>query len=199
MDIKDIVAYIASFIIIALQYTCKNAINLIIFCHRAYPEVTNGILFIIIMYIIYRLTVRTVRMWINFAIFVFKVVFVLCLLITLLVLYVRGLEKFMNQDIPFLQLLISAFSQQGGTTKMPWWWLLTNLNLSDFGFDVKGAAENIRFEDSADEYFEYAKQHYEKTSSDDIQRLIEEGIGYIQDNVDLQQLGNNILNAINNL
>lgn len=63
----------------------------------------------------------------------------------------------------------------------------------------KNIKENL---DESSEYFEYINSQFGNENGnepdyDNIQKLVEEGIGYLQENVDLNALRNNIQDILN--
>lgn len=139
-------------------------------------------------------------MWLNLVLFVIKVVLVITFCVFMLILYVRGLQKFIYQDVPFLQLILLTITQQGGNAKNAFQWL-SNLNFDNLGFSEQTFHQVYEDLDDTAGYFVYAEQHFsnQNMGSGNVQKIVEEGIEYLQENVDFEQFGNNIVNMLNNL
>ena len=77
----------------------RNSITLIVHAHKNYPDITNVIFFILGVYIIYKILVRTLRSWFNFMIFTIKLIFVLFFVFLYLsYIYVVGKHSFIKMS-----------------------------------------------------------------------------------------------------
>lgn len=210
MEFKDIFIQIGTIIVFLLEFFFRNSITLIVHAHKTYPDITNVIFFIIGLYIIYKILVKTLRSWINFMIFTIKTIFVLFFILLVFVIYLRGWETFIYQDVPFLKKSFNHLrAVNDSTTKNGGFGLnnilnfATQFNLNDIKSIFSNVEENIKENlDESSEYFEYINSKFGNENGNEpdyenIQKLVEEGIGYLQENVDLNALRNNIQDILN--
>lgn len=210
MEVKDIFVQIGTIIVFLLEFFFRNSITLIVHAHKNYPDITNVIFFILGVYIIYKILVRTLRSWFNFMIFTIKLIFVLFFVFLVFVIYLRGWETFIYQDVPFLKKSfghLKAFNdsttKNGGFGFSNILNFATQFNLNDIKSIFTNVEKNIKENlDESSEYFEYINSQFgngngNEPDYDNIQKLVEEGIGYLQENVDLNALRNNIQDILN--
>lgn len=106
---KEIIASILSFIITIVVFVLQNTISLVIYCNHEYPQFTSIVFTIVGLYLCYKFLVRILRMWLNFWINALKVA-VFCSIVFLLALvYVRGFDRLVHQDWPFVKKIFDTF------------------------------------------------------------------------------------------
>ena len=98
-EVKDILFSNWNYNCVLLEFFFRNSITLIVHAHKNYPDITNVIFFILGVYIIYKILVRTLRSWFNFMIFTIKLIFVLFFVFLYLsYIYVVGKHSFIKMS-----------------------------------------------------------------------------------------------------
>lgn len=200
MEVKDILVQVGSIIVFVLEVVFRNSITLIVHAQRTYPEATNIVFLLIGIYIFYKVLIRAFKTWINFLIMTIKTLMVIFFIFLVFVIYIRGWERFINQDLPFIKKsIINTWNLGNHVSKNGFnlWDIISNVNLNDF---TEQAKENIH---DTNAYFEYMNSKFGNEDGDepdynDIHKMVEQGIEYLQDNIDLNKLGGQVQDFLNN-
>ncbi|KAL6449700.1 hypothetical protein SBY92_000600 [Candida maltosa Xu316] len=205
MEIKDVLVQVGTIIVFILEVLFRNTITLIVHSHQNYPEITNIVFFIVGLYIFYKVLIRAFKSWLNFVIFTIKTILVVLFFFLVFIIYVRGWETFINQDIPFVKRSVNqAWSLKDVVSNkdgLKLWDILSNLKVDEFAKVAEDIKDNIH--DDSDQYFEYINQKFgnengeNEPNFEDIQKMVENGFEYLQENVDLNELGGNLRNILN--
>lgn len=205
VEVKDIIVQIGSVVVFLLEVFFRNSITFIVHAQRTYPELTNILFLLIGVYIFYRVLIRAFKTWLNFLIMTIKTLLVLFFIFLVFIIYIRGWERFINQDLPFLKNSIYHLWNLGNHVNengFNLWSLINNVNFNDF---TQKAEE--KFKENINEpnaYFEYMNNKFGNEDGDepdfnDIQKMVEEGIDYLQENIDLNKFGGHVQDFLNNL
>ncbi|RCK66055.1 hypothetical protein Cantr_01734 [Candida viswanathii] len=205
MDIKDIIVQIGSVVVFVLEVFFRNSITLVVHAQRHYPEATNILFLLIGAYIFYRVLVRAFKTWLNFLILTIKTIAVLFFVFLVFVIYVRGWDRFVNQDLPFVKNSAThAWKLGNHVSKNGFniWDVVNNVNFNDFAKQTEEKIKENINEPNA--YFEYMNSKFGNEDGgepdyDDIQKMVEEGIDFLQENIDLNKLGGQVHDFLNNL
>ncbi|KAI5957343.1 hypothetical protein KGF54_000271 [Candida jiufengensis] len=129
------------------------------------------------------------------------------------IIYLRGWDKFINQDIPFLKNTVSGIynlsSNLQGDDKLNFLNLINLGNLGSFLNNVKSThQEPESFDQSMDDsqaYLNYIRSKFGDDSSNneyssnnvDYEKLVGEGLNYLKDNVNINDVANNLQDILN--
>lgn len=200
MEVKDILVQVGSVVVFVLEVVFRNSITFIVHAQRTYPEATNIVFLLIGIYIFYKVLIRAFKTWMNFLIMTIKTLMVIFFIFLVFVIYIRGWERFINQDLPFMKKsIINAWNLSNHVSKNGFnlWDIMSKVNLNDF---TEQAKENIH---DTNAYFEYMNNKFGNEDGDepdfnDIHKMVEGGIEYLQDNIDLNKLGGQVQDFLNN-
>ncbi|KAI5961861.1 uncharacterized protein KGF55_003832 [Candida pseudojiufengensis] len=224
MDIKDILIFIGTYLIAILQFTLSNTITLIIKSHQNYPDLTNFIFFLVGLYLFYKFLIKSIKTWYNFLKTTIKLLIVVFFIFLVFIIYLRGWDQFKNNDIPFiknLSSLIYNFGKKFSSTttnnesKDDNFSIFKNLgNLGSFINQL--TQKNVKhetFDESLDDsqaYLNYIRNKFGDDSDSsssygtkntkenlNYEKLVDEGLNYLKDNVNINDVANNLQDILN--
>lgn len=208
-ELRDYIAQGASIAMTVLVMVCQNCIILFNYLYRTYPQFTLMMMGIVGAYVIYRLVMRMIRMWIGLLVWVIKALLMLVVVCVCGAVYFRG-WKFFTQDVHFIkQTFIELYynhneSRQnykkgfnvmngfyglfngGGTHKNKF--SLSSV-LGDYGIDIDKS------------YFDYVEDQFHRGDDFDFDKIgqyVSDNLGDLLEGVDMQEISNNILSNIMN-
>lgn len=168
---QEIIASIISFIITLVAFCLRNTISLGIYSYHEYPQFTSIVLTLFGIYFCYKFMVRIFKMWLNFVIYTMKVVLILSVVFVLALIYVRGFDRLINQDWPFLKMIIGIVTSS--SDKSSWSNVFTSSGGQRIIEDGANFLEEIGVEDP------YAYVDYVKENFDDRKDYSFEGFEYV--------------------
>ncbi|KAK6453904.1 uncharacterized protein RJT20DRAFT_64246 [Scheffersomyces xylosifermentans] len=225
MEFSELLASLGSVLVTSLAFFLRNTISLSVYAYQTHPQATSIVFAVIGAFLLYKVVIRIIRMWINIFITALKTIFVLATIVVLFVIYLRGWNRLVNADIPYLWKLIKSLKDSGAESeKSPLWFLTTVLTSSNTeqllerlkdGFSNAGDTASSILEDydvdfdvDPSAYFEYMNKNFKKNKEDfnyeKIQQIVSDGFESAEEylkssGVDLNDIGNNILkNILNN-
>ncbi|MDC6270838.1 Apq12 family protein [Acetobacter pasteurianus] len=168
--VQEILVHAATYAVLALEFVLRNSINLIIKANEKYPDATSTVVIIVGSYISYRVAKRAIRSYISFIYLLVKITCVVGFVAVVMALYGNGLKSHLG-----------------------------NYASQSFFNLLKG---QVKPDDAAD-YLNYMREKFHDhsgsgsgagstESKEDIQKLVEEGFNYLQNNVNLEDLGSNL-------
>ncbi|EAZ63628.1 hypothetical protein PICST_28808, partial [Scheffersomyces stipitis CBS 6054] len=210
MEVRDLLATVAAFVVTTLAFLLKNTIALVAYAYQNYPEYTSIVFAIIGVYLVYKFVVKIFKMWLNLLIATIKTFLVLATLAVAATIYLRGWGKFVNQDIPFLVDVAKSITSNEPDNQNSFWLvhgLLGNQKVYSFlknGFQNAGESassilEDAEFDIDPNAYFEYMNENFYKNKEDfnyeNIKRALDEGFENLEDylsskGLDINDLGN---------
>ncbi len=99
-------------------------------------------------------------MWFNFVIYTMKVVVTLGVVFVLALIYVRGFDRLINQDWPFVKMIIENVASS--SDKSSWFNVFTSSGGQRIIDDGASFLEDIGVEDPY-AYFDYVKENFDDT------------------------------------
>lgn len=208
-ELKDYIAQIASIAMTVLVMVFQNCIILFNYSYRTYPQFTLMVMGIVGAYMVYRLVLRMIRMWIGFLMGIIKALLMLVFICVCGAVYFRG-WRFFTQDVHFIkQAIIDLYHNHDGSRKH----YTKGFNVMNgfFGMFNGGDAQKGKFglsnvlEDYGIEidksYFDYVEDHFHKGEDfdfDKIGQFVSDNLGDLLEGVDMQEMSNNILGSFMN-
>lgn len=193
---------ISTTLISLLIFFLGNAINLIEFSYRRYPEYTTAIFGLIGIYIVYRTTLRIVKFWWRLFVNTIKIFLLLSLISIGAALYLRGFELF-AEDVKFWSRVLKLFYRgeaSGGAGIHYGFGAFADVLGQRFP-GVKMMGENIlKNQVVKDAYYKYAQDTVDYLERNDIydfekiQQYVSENIGEAIQGIDFRALENNYRN-----
>lgn len=201
---QDIITSILAYLLTIISFTSRNLVTLFIYSYENYPQFTQFIIIIIGIYILYKFTLSMIKIWINLFISVMKTLVVLSTISFITLLYFRGWNKLIYQDLPYFKPIFFNFlNNLTSSSSLPSWlsFLLKNsdkLNQDNF----KSTFENLNKED-IDSYFSYFEQNFNNQGKNDftydqIHDFVNKGFDHLEKSgIDWSNLGSNVLQFLN--
>ncbi|CAK9437562.1 uncharacterized protein LODBEIA_P19400 [Lodderomyces beijingensis] len=208
VDVKDILVYVGTIVVFVLQQVLGNTLYIIIKAHQNYPDLTSVIFILVGIYLIHKIFIKSIKTWFKLMVTAVKIMLVLSFFLVAFIIYARGWERFTKQDLPFLNSIVkglvnlssNATASQGGFS--PWSLLKLlnpNANVNANAFSQQGGTSGEPLDDG-EAYLNYMKQKFGDGSQADaskdysqIHKLVEEGVNYVQNNVNFDDLGYNLI------
>lgn len=208
-ELKDYIAQVASIAMTVLVMICRNSIVLFNYSYRTYPQFTLMVMVIMGAYLIYKLLMRMIRMWIGFLVGIIKALLMLIFICVCGTVYFRG-WRFFTQDVRFIkQVVIDLYHNQNGSREQyrnGFSMINSLLGVINGGSAQKGkfGLSNV-LEDYGIEidksYFDYVEDHFHKGDEFDFEKIgqfVSDNLGDLLEGVDMQEMSNNILGSFMN-
>ncbi|CUM55998.1 unnamed protein product [Debaryomyces fabryi] len=208
-ELKDYIAQVASISMTVLVMVCRNSIVLFNYSYRAYPQFTLMVMITVGAYLVYRLLMRMIRMWIGFLVGIIKALLMLVFICVCGAVYFRG-WRFFTQDVHFIkQAVIDLHHNHHGSReqyKNGFTMINGLLGMINGGSEKKGnfGLSNV-LEDYGIEidksYFDYVEDHFHKGDDFDFEKIgqfVSDNLGDLLEGVDMQEMSNNILGSFMN-
>lgn len=207
-ELKDYMSQGISIGVTIVVAILRNSINLFEYSYHAYPQFTMVIMSIIGAYIVYKMTVRMLRMWVNLLLTIVKALLMLVFILVCCAVYLRG-WKFFTQDLQFLkQAAVDLYYDHNGSRvnykkglgMMNSMYGLLNNKGSNAGEKIKGSRfvndYGIEIDNSYIDYIEKNFQNGNEFDYEKISEFVNENLGDLLGSVDLHEIGNNILHGL---
>lgn len=208
-ELKDYIAQVASISMTVLVMVCRTSIVLFNYSYRAYPQFTLMVMITVGAYLVYRLLMRMIRMWIGFLVGIIKALLMLVFICVCGAVYFRG-WRFFTQDVHFIkQAVIDLYHNHHGSReqyKNGFTMINGLLGMINGGSEKKGnfGLSNV-LEDYGIEidksYFDYVEDHFHKGDDFDFEKIgqfVSDNLGDLLEGVDMQEMSNNILGSFMN-
>mmetsp|Transcript_4823 Transcript_4823/g.5928 ORF Transcript_4823/g.5928 Transcript_4823/m.5928 type:complete len:213 (-) Transcript_4823:89-727(-) len=208
-ELKDYIAQVASIVMTVLVMICRNSIVLFNYSYRTYPQFTLMLMIVLGAYLVYKLLMRMIRMWIGFLVGIIKALLMLVFICVCGAVYFRG-WRFFTQDVDFIkQAVIDLYHNQNGSREQyrnGFSMINSLLGVINGGSAQKGkfGLSNV-LEDYGIEidksYFDYVEDHFHKGDEFDFEKIgqfVSDNLGDLLEGVDMQEMSNNILGSFMN-
>lgn len=196
MDVaKNIGVQLLTWTVDVLVIFLKNSINLLQYSYNTFPQATSVLFSIILIYFIYRFTIKMVKAWIAMVISFIKFTLVFLVLATSVLIYSRGYSTFFNSDIYAIKNILTKSDPSRVFDSLLY---LFPKNF-DFRFEVNNSEDNndrtIDIELDSD-YIDYMKESFHNAVDDgSAQANIEKLSNFLGDQgIDVNNLGDRFFN-----
>ena len=205
MDTQHVVTAVVTWTLTTLSFMLSNSLALLTYSYANYPEFTKIALMIVIGYVVYKFSVKIITIWLRLIIAIVKSFLIFMTIAIVFLLYLRGWDRLINQDLPYLKVIIEGYRSGELSSKGGWFTLLFN-NPQIFNQEnIKSTLNNFANED-INSYFEYFDKNFNSENGDDsdmtyerIQNLVNEGMERLESSgFDFEEMGNNIMDYLNN-
>lgn len=167
MEIKELVYWVLTRLVNITVFVLHNVVVLIQLVHERYPQITSTVFTILASYIVYKLTIKMIKIWIRFVIQLVKLTLFFIFVLLCSCVYLRGFQRVFEQDVP---LVYKSFNQENIQSLKLLYLLLPEMNLlSNKNQDGKGKVDfksNLNV-DVDQEYIDYYKRKMMPESDDD--------------------------------
>ncbi|ODV68962.1 hypothetical protein HYPBUDRAFT_104660 [Hyphopichia burtonii NRRL Y-1933] len=192
MEVKEIIVRVLSVLVSVFVVVLNNTATLVGYCNANYPQVTQIVIGLVAIYLMIKLCMKAFRLWVRLMIQTLKFVMVVSFIGLCFIVYLRGFNRFIDQDIPFITNIL----------KDPQSFKL-NFSYSNWfaGFEYGGYINDF-LQDSTfkveidHDYIDYLKDQKEKLLDEDfIQDTYENFNDYVKSyniEYDVNEIGNHI-------
>lgn len=189
MDVSTIFGYAWTLALGVLGVGLRLLLTVLLWLSHNYPGALNAVVAIAGVYTVYKLGRRFVSIWIGFVVMALKFFAINLTLVLLVLLYLRGPDRLINQDIPMvLHWWTASLSQFSNVAR-------AGSLLAHLPRDTAGDADPVTDEELVD-YIQQVKDRMEnpdEMSYDDVQDMVNQGWHYVQHaDIDWRDLGTNL-------
>lgn len=208
-ELKDYIAQASSIAMTVLVMVIRNSIILFNYSYRTYPQFTLVVVGIMVTYVMYRLFMKMIRMWVGLLVGIVKALLMLLIICTCAAVYIRG-WKFFTQDLYFIRKVVEDYYYDHNGSRNNYKKGFNMLN-SMFGFVSGDHLHKGKFDlssvlgdygiDIDQSYFDYVEDHFHKGNDYDFEKIgkfVSDNLGDLLEGVDMQEMSNNILGGFMN-
>lgn len=193
---QEIIASVLAYIFTTVSFITRNLVTISIYSYENYPQFTKTIAIIIATYILYKFSIAVIRVWINLIISVLKTVLLLATISLATLLYFRGWNSLVYQDLPYFKSIFFNLLQKNMSSFPSWISLL--LKNQD---NLKSTFENLN-KDDINSYFSYFDENFKdgkSNSYDHLYDFVNKGFDHLENSgIDWKNVGSNVLDFLNN-
>lgn len=168
MEIKESVYWVLTWLVNITVFVLHNTVILIQLANEKYPQITSTVFAILASYLIYKLTIKIIKIWIEFVIRLVKLTLFFIFVLLCFCVYLRGFQRVFEQDVP---LVYKSFNQENLQGLKLLYLLLPAINLVNY--KNEDGKEKVEFKsnylnvDVDQEYIDYYKRKVMPESDDE--------------------------------